>query len=113
MGAYARVGDADVMPGLRPEPLWPWHGRWGGRRRPTGAIGRATAFRFRARFAATRNECRQKPSTFQQWVHGAEAELDNEFVLDTVKHGPPTISSVMDELLRDGLGQHTVLGGHA
>ena len=45
-----------------------------------------------------------KPSTFQQWVHGAEAELDNEFVLDTVKNGPPTISSVMDELLRDGKG---------
>ena len=37
MGAYARVGDADVMPGLRPEPLWPWHGRQGGRRQPTGA----------------------------------------------------------------------------
>ena len=47
MGAYARVGDADVMPGLRPEPLCPWHGRWGGRRRPTGADRARDGFRMR------------------------------------------------------------------
>lgn len=53
MGAYARVGDADVMPGLRPEPLWPWHGHQGGRRQPTGAdrlVGRRAFFSLPSTF---------------------------------------------------------------
>ena len=46
MGAYARVGDADVMPGLRPEPLCPWMARpaGGGRRRPTDGADPSISF---------------------------------------------------------------------
>ena len=61
MGAYARVGDADVMPGLRPEPLWPWYGRQGRRRQPTGADRARDAdnlFSGSSAFGTTRNGCR-------------------------------------------------------
>ena len=84
MGGNARVGDVDVMPGLGSEPLWPWNGRQGGRRQPTGTgadrlVGRRALFRSRGTFltaAVTTSLLCDIPSGTQPKIHGCAGQYN-------------------------------------